>query len=101
MRGGRECARCVPTVPKDRRRVQRHRSRPREPRPAAPAPDPIRRVRRPAGETMTLDLADVRRTSYELGGRAPGVGLDCLGVCLVIAERLGIPSPDPWRAIAE
>jgi hypothetical protein len=48
-----------------------------------------------------IDLQDVRRTPYALEGRAPGVGLDCLGVCLVVAARLGIPSPDPWCAIAE
>ena len=48
-----------------------------------------------------MNLADVRRTPYVLGGREPGRGLDCLGTVLVVASRMGLCAPDPWQAIAE
>lgn len=46
-------------------------------------------------------LDDVRRTPYVLGGRVPGDGLDCYGVVLVIASRLGLPAPDCWASIRQ
>lgn len=48
-----------------------------------------------------MNLDDVRRTPYVLGGRAPGQGLDCLGTVLVIARRMGLCAPDPWQQILE
>lgn len=35
------------------------------------------------------------------GGRDPAVGLDCLGVTLLVAARRGRPLPDPWQLHAE
>lgn len=45
------------------------------------------------------DFADILRTPYLLGGRTIGHGLDCLGVVLIIAQRIGLPLPDPWVSI--
>jgi hypothetical protein len=51
--------------------------------------------------TKAGDLADVLRTPYVLGGREPGVGLDCLGTVIEIARRRNLCAPDPWRAILD
>lgn len=48
-----------------------------------------------------IRLDDVRRTPYVLGGRVPGEGLDCYGVVLVLASRLGLPAPDCWASIRQ
>lgn len=34
-------------------------------------------------------------TRYEVGGRTPGVGVDCVGVVLEIYKASGNPLPDP------
>jgi hypothetical protein len=46
-----------------------------------------------------IETTDVLRSSYELGAREPGRRLDCLGTVLVLAERMGLCAPDPWRSI--
>lgn len=38
-------------------------------------------------------------TPYELGGRVPGVGIDCLGVVLWILKERGQQIPDPWETL--
>jgi hypothetical protein len=39
-----------------------------------------------------------RAVPFKLGGRTLD-GLDCLGVCLEMARRRGVPLPDPWQEI--
>jgi len=50
---------------------------------------------------MTADLRDILHTPYELGGRTPGIGLDCLGVVGEIARRRGMAPPDGWPSIRD
>lgn len=44
------------------------------------------------------DIIDLMTWPYRLGGRGPA-GVDCLGLTLVVLERLGVPTLDPWRNI--
>jgi len=41
----------------------------------------------------------ILHTAYRLGGRIPGVGLDCLGVTIAICRLRNLPAPDPWGQI--
>lgn len=44
-------------------------------------------------------MRDILATPYVIGGRTPGIGLDCLGVVGEIARRRGVPAPDGWPSI--
>jgi cell wall-associated NlpC family hydrolase len=44
-------------------------------------------------------MRDILSTPYVVGGRTPGVGIDCLGVVAEIARRRGVPAPDGWPSI--
>lgn len=46
-----------------------------------------------------IEVADLLRSRYELGAREPGRSIDCLGVVIVLAQRMGLCAPDPWPAI--
>lgn len=50
---------------------------------------------------MTVDTSGLLGTPYRLGGRLPGIEIDCLGTVLELTRReLGEAcSPDPWRSI--
>ncbi len=50
---------------------------------------------------MTHELSDLQRSAYELGGRDPGVAIDCLGLVGEIARRRGLPPPDGWPSIRD
>lgn len=42
-----------------------------------------------------LDLVDLMRAPYQLGGRDPATGLDCWGFVVAVRARLGLATPDP------
>lgn len=42
-----------------------------------------------------IETKDLLRMRYAVGGRGPHV-VDCLGVVLLVLQRLGIPLADPW-----
>lgn len=46
-----------------------------------------------------VDLTDLMRAPYVLGGRSVQTGLDCYGTVQEIARRKGLPFPDAWRQI--
>jgi cell wall-associated NlpC family hydrolase len=48
-----------------------------------------------------IDTDDLIGTPWVEGGRDPESGLDCLGVALVVLERMGLPSFDPWAVWAD
>lgn len=45
------------------------------------------------------DTTGLLGTPYALGGRKPGVAIDCLGTTLELARRMGLCAPDPWLQI--
>lgn len=46
-----------------------------------------------------IDVSDIMRTPYVLGGRTVGEAIDCLGVVGEVARRRGLPAPDGWPSI--
>ncbi len=44
---------------------------------------------------------DILSSRYRLGGRRPGVALDCLGTCAEIGARIHACVGDPWKQIHE
>jgi cell wall-associated NlpC family hydrolase len=48
-----------------------------------------------------IDTDDIIGVPWIEGGRDPSSGLDCLGVVLLVLERMGLPSFDPWAVWAD
>lgn len=48
-----------------------------------------------------IDTDDIIGVPWIEGGRDQRTGLDCLGVVLLVLERMGMPAFDPWATLQE
>lgn len=51
--------------------------------------------------TAQLEVGEFLGFRFERGGRAAEGAVDCLGLTLLVLERLGLSAPDPWQQVHE